>query len=292
MEYMYLSKLELKILQQIANGNTDVKKISENLNRDISRIYRAKNKLIEKNLIDFSNGKIIARRIPHVNLLLQLLMNYPNIIALLSDSGVTILTQLIKEKTVSNIEERTRLKKSIIYQKIKQSVEKSIVIKKGEKKYVINKNIWPDLKEFLTEYERYSKTVDIRIPINSKIYYKKKEEIIFSNKGKIDASLTAFSSYEKYGIKLMLTKNYYYLPKKVLTKKDIFLHSLCIAEKDKNVRNITFVCLFYLKYNKDFLKVKNPILENIKKVLEGKYLKGYPTRDEIIEKAKVYDIKI
>ena len=280
MEYMYLSKLELKILQQIANGNTDVKKISENLNRDISRIYRAKNKLIEKNLIDFSNGKIIARRIPHVNLLLQLLMNYPNIIALLSDSGVTILTQLIKEKTVSNIEERTRLKKSIIYQKIKQSVEKSIVIKKGEKKYVINKNIWPDLKEFLTEYERYSKTVDIRIPINSKIYYKKKEEIIFSNKGKIDASLTAFSSYEKYGIKLMLTK------------KDIFLHSLCIAEKDKNVRNITFVCLFYLKYNKDFLKVKNPILENIKKVLEGKYLKGYPTRDEIIEKAKVYDIKI
>jgi len=38
--------------------------------------------------------------------------------------------------------------------------------------------------------------------------------------------------------------------------------------------------------------IKHPILSNIKQILEGKNIQGYPTLDEIKEKAEVYDIKI
>jgi len=60
---MELSKIELKILQQIANGTTDIKKIADNINRDISRIYRIKNKLIEKDFIEFSRGRFKPKKI-------------------------------------------------------------------------------------------------------------------------------------------------------------------------------------------------------------------------------------
>ena len=62
MEYMHLSEIELKILQQIANGNTDIKRIAEVLERDYSRIYRTKNKLIEKNFIEFSQSVLAPKK--------------------------------------------------------------------------------------------------------------------------------------------------------------------------------------------------------------------------------------
>ena len=289
---MYLSKLELMVLHQIANNHTDIIEIAKNLHRDKSRIYRTKNRLIEKNLIEFSQSKFIMKKTTHITLLLQLLTRHKNIIYLLSESGLFILMQLLHPKSVEEIEKITGFKKSIIYKKIKQGMNISAITQKEKSKYIINDKIWPDLKEFLEEYDKYDKTTDPRIPANSKIYYKNKEEIIFSNAADLEATLTGFSSYEKYGIKLMLTTNYYYLPNRSLTKKDILMHSLYIAQKDKNIRNITFVCLFYLKYNKDFLKIKNPMLNKIKQVLKGRKIKKYPTLDEIKEKAKVYDIKI
>ena len=52
-EYMQLSQIELKTLEQIAQGNNDIKEIARNLNRDKSRLYRTKQKLIEKDILNF-----------------------------------------------------------------------------------------------------------------------------------------------------------------------------------------------------------------------------------------------
>ena len=142
------------------------------------------------------------------------------------------------------------------------------------------------------EYKKHEETTDLRIPANSTIYYKNKKEIIFSNIADLDATRTGFSAYEKYGIKLLLTKNYYYLPKKTLTIQDILKHSLYITQKDKNIRNLTFICLFYLKNKNSLSSIKHPILNRIKQILKGKNIQGYPTLEEIKEKAEIYDIKI
>lgn len=292
MEYMPLSEIELKILQQIANGDTDIKKIAENLNRDVSRIYRTKNKLIEKNFLEFSQSNLNPKKTIHVTLLLQLLIKHPNITNLLSGSWITILTELLHPKTVEEVESKIELKKSIIYKKIKQAIDISAVIQKENHKYVINEKIWRDLKDFLVEYKKHEETTDSRISANSKIYHKNQNEIVFSNKSDLNASLTGFSAYEEHGIKLLLTTNYYYLPKKTLTKQEILKHSLYIAQKDKNIRNLTFICLFYLKNKNDLLSIKHPILDKIKQILKGKIIQGYPTLEELKEKAELYDIKL
>lgn len=291
-EYMQLSETELKILQQIANANTDIKKIAEALERDYSGIYRTKNKLIEKNFIEFSQSELTPKKTIHTNLLLQFLLKHPNIVSLLSGAGILILGELLHPKTVEEIESDTCLKKSIIYKKIKQAINVSAVIPKEKHKYVINEKIWKELKDFLVEYKKYEETIDPRIPSNSIIYHKNQHEIVFSNKADLDAMLTGFSAYEKHGIKLLLTTNYYYLPKNVLSKQEIFKHSLHITQKEKNIRNLTFISLFYLKNKNDLLLIKHPILNNIKQILKGKNIQKYPTLDEIKIKAEVYDIRI
>ena len=292
MEYMQLSGAELNILQQIANGNTEIKKIAELLDRDPSRIYRTKNKLIENFFIEFSQNNLNPKKSIHVTLLLQLLIKHPNIVNLLSGSGIPILIELLHPKTVEEIESNTGFKKSIIYKTIKQAADISLAIKKENHRYIINKKIWKELKDFLEQYNKHEKTTDSRIPANSIIYYKNQYEIIFSNKTDINASLTGFSSFEKHGIKLLLTTNYYYLPKKQLSKQEIFQHSLYIAQKEKNIRNLTFICLFYLRNKQDLSSIKHPIVDKIKQILKRKNIQGYPTLEELKEKAEVYDIRI
>ena len=67
---------------------------------------------------------------------------------------------------------------------------------------------------FLQAIKTQEETIDSRVPLGSIIYFKNKDEIIFSNKANIDFSLTAFSRYADYGIKLLLPTNFYYSPKK------------------------------------------------------------------------------
>ena len=291
-EYMQLSETELKILQQIANGNTNIKEIAENIDRDVSIIYRTKNVLMEKNFLEISQNILKAKKITHITLLLQLLIKYPNIINILSGSGILILTEFIHPATVGEIASKTGFKKSVIYKKIKQAANISAVVPSKDNRYVLNEKIWEKLKEFLIEYKKYEEITDARIPANSIIYHKNKKEILFSNNEDLDASLTGFSIYKKYGIKILLTTKYYFLPKKTLSKKEVFKHSLQITQKEKNIRNLTFICLFYLKNKHDLSSIKHYILDEIKQVIKGKKIQGYPTLGELRAKAELYDIRI
>lgn len=291
-EYMQLSQIELKTLEQIAQGNNDIKEIARNLNRDKSRLYRTKQELIEKDILRFSNGKLEPKRLTYIVILLQLLSKYPNLVPLLSGSGIPVLTALLEFNTIKEIEENTDFKKSIIYRKIKQAILISVVIQIHKKTYALNEKVWNDLIRFLEEFKKYDETTDPRIPANSTIYYKTNEEIIFSNKSELEAELTGFSAYNQFEIKLLLPTNYYYLPKKNLSKEEVFTHSLYITQKETDIRNLTFIGLFYRKYRDGLQKIRHPILDKIKLVLNGENIEGYPTLEELREKAEVYDIRL
>lgn len=277
-----MNKTELKILEEVANGKDKIK----GLPLSKAKIYRA-----IKNLDDFithKRARLEPKKATHVNLLLQLLLKYPNLKSLLSDSGIIILTSTLSPKSIKEINKETNLKKSIIYRKINQAVKISAV-KKEKQYYSINDKLWPGLIEFLSEFNKYKNTVDIRIPANSVIYHKKDNEIVFSNKVEQDASITAFSAYNNYGIKLLLPTNYYSLPKRKLSKKEIFIHSLYVTQKEKTIRHLIYVSLFYIKFK---IQYTHPILSEIKSILKGKNIGGYPTLKEIKEKAELYDIRI
>jgi len=289
---MQLSQTELKVLEQVAYGNDRIENIAHNIHRSNSQIYRAKQSLLEYGFLHLNNGKLEPEKSINSSLILILLSRYPNLIELFSDSGLKILMSILKPKSINEIMKETNLNKSTIYKKIMMGRNISAIIMNKNRKYTINEKIWPNLKNYLEENKKFEETIDNRIPVNSVIYHKNEDEILFSNKSELKATLTAFSLYEKYGIKLFLPTHFYYLPNKELSKKEILLHSIYVISKEKDYRYLTYVALFYIKYRDEFLKIKNPILKKIDNILKGDRIEGYPTLDEIREKGALYDIRI
>lgn len=285
---MNLSSTELKVIEQIAKNNKSINLIAKSIKKSNKQVYRAVKKLKEIGFIDNSLEPIKS---VHNNLLQQLILEYPSLISPLSNSGINIFASILEPKTIKEIIQKTGLKKGIIYKKFRIVKNISLVTKKNNK-YALNEKIWPKLKDFFLELNKYEEIIDKRIPASSIIYFKNEKEIIFSNKEELNAALTAFSKYNQYNLKLLLPVYYYYLPNKELTKKEIFQHSLYIAEKEKSIRNLIYVALFYIKFKKELSKIKHEIINNINIILKGKSLLNYPTLKEIKEKAQIYDIRL
>ena len=285
---MNLSSTELKVIEQIAKNNKSINLIAKSIKKSNKQVYRAVKKLKEIGFIDNSLEPIKS---VHNNLLQQLILEYPSLISPLSNSGINIFASILEPKTIKEIIQKTGLKKGIIYKKFRIVKNISLVTKKNNK-YALNEKIWPKLKDFFLELNKYEEIIDKRIPASSIIYFKNEKEIIFSNKEELNAALTAFSKYNQYNLKLLLPVYYYYLPNKELTKKEIFQHSLYIAEKEKSIRNLIYVALFYIKFKKELSKIKHEIVTNINIILKGKNISNYPSLKEIKEKAEIYDIRL
>lgn len=287
---MKLSKTELKMLKSISKKNK-VDGIATALSISKSQAYRVIRKLGDKGFITIDKEGIRPTLKTHTNLLLKILNEFDSLIAPFSGAGLKIYTELTEPRTINEIKERTGLQKAIIFKKLRQGKKISLIVHK-KAGYEINKKIWKDANEFLVELKRYEENIDPRVPVNSSIYMKKEDEIIFSSKEQIDAEPTAFSAYGKHGIKIFLNKNYYYLPKKKLSRKNIFRHSLDIINKEHKIRYIIFVALFYIKFKKELSKVHHRVLEDIKRVLKGERIPNFPTLDEIKDRAEVYNIEV
>jgi predicted transcriptional regulator len=278
---MGLSKTELNVIKEISLGNTIIKNIALNLNKSEKQIYRIIKTLKEKKII---LNKSINKQI-HLNFLVRSIIDYPNLINFLSGIGINLLQNL--PSSIKNLEKKLKVKKSMIYNKIKIA-KKINLIKKEKNYYHINEKIWPDIFNFINQLNLFEKTIDYRLPDDAKIYYKN-NQIIFSSKQKINATLTAFSIYEKYGIKLYNNKYFYVLPKQNITLKKLFEHSLKVVSIENDISSKIFLSLLYIKYKPN---IRHEILTNIKKILKGNYIKNYPTLNEIKDRADLYDIKL
>jgi hypothetical protein len=102
-----------------------------------------------------------------------------------------------------------------------------------------------------------------------------------------DATPTSFSAYGEYGIDLGLRDNYYTLPKRELSIDEVFIHSLDSAE---DLRQRLFCILFYLKNRDKLESVDHPMMKQIKAVLQGESIKGYPSLEEIEDRVDLYEI--
>ena len=288
---MRLSSTDLGILRQIAQGNRNIKNIASALNKSKAQIYRSGKKLIEKGFILHSRRFYEPAKTFPANLLLQILSEHSAIVKPFSNSGIEILTLLFEPKTIPEILKQLKIRKTQLFKKLNQARVISLV-RKQNGKYLLNEKLWANAIDFLRNLKHYEQTTDPRVPANSAIYFKNEKEIIFSSREPVHATPTAFSAYEKYGIKILTYTTYYYLPNKKLSKKEVFRHSLCIAEKEPDTRRIIFVALFYKKFRKELSSMKNRMLENLNKVFGGQRIPGYPSLAEIQERAEVYGIKI
>ncbi len=287
-----LSKNELEALREIGSGNISPKKLAVALEKSRAQIYRIAKKLNEKGFIKKEKRKLILQKHSFIPLILEILNKNPKIIPLLADSGITILKETLEASLVKEIESRTGLKKAIIYRKLMQA-KKFSIIKKENKKYTLNSKVWPDLKEFLEDYKRYLLRIDYKINADILIRGKYGEAIIAESGKEIEnSSLTAFSVYPKYGIKIIMPSNYYHIPKEKLDINQVFNDSLIILKDDKDYRKILYAILFYIKNKRKLKRVKHELVYKFQLILKGGKIEGFPSLEEIKEKAKQYDIKI
>ena len=291
---MHFSRTELQTIAELAKGNTSISTVAEALNKSEKHIYRIVQKLEEKDLAALSAGEIVPKKSTLMVRLTRILDSYPNLIPVLADSGIPILVSLLEAKTVDEITEEADVKKSTIYAFLKKALKISLVKKDGER-YVLNERLWVDVADLLREIRDIERLLDPRVPYNSVIYYRGRDEVIYSNKyGGDSGEKTGFSVFEKEGIKLLLPTTYYYYsdkaPEKELTREEIFRHALYVAEKDTSVRHLIFLALYYCKYKDELKDVKHKIVEKLKLVLQGERIKGYPDFEEIKEKAEMYGI--
>ncbi|MFT4309080.1 MAG: helix-turn-helix domain-containing protein [Candidatus Woesearchaeota archaeon] len=287
---MRLSKPELTMLLHLSQGNNRIRGIARAMNRSEKQVYHTLSHLNKKGIVKLYRGTLTIEPKLHISLLLQFLSNHPNITGLLSNSGIPILTCLIDhDRTVEEIQTITGYKRSTIFYKLSEARKRSIIT--ANEKYALNNRLWPDIIVLLKSLQDYNSNIDDRVPIGSIIYHRTDDDIVFSTKQELPAAKTAFSAYEHYGISIGGIKNYYYLPKKRLTKKEIMIHSLYVIEKEGGARNIIFFALFYIKVRKNF-GISHRVIMNIDIILKGGAVKGYPSLSEIKERAELYDIRV
>jgi len=288
---MKFTVTQLNILYQKGKGKNTIKEIALALKKSKSQIYRALNDLSKMRIVKLNRGDFELNLNTHINLLVNNLLNYPNLINILSDSSIQILQECLYPVTISEISNKTKLYNATIYNWMKK-YQKASIIRKINNKYLFNTKLWNDLKEFLIEFKKFNDSIDFRVNSSAKIYYKDKNLIVFSTKTLEDASPTAFSTYKRFGIDVLTTRKYYSLPIKKNNVVDVFRHSLYVVEKENDFRNLLFVILFYLKNKSKLNKVNHPILENIKLIIKGEKINGYPTLLDIKDRAQLYDIEV
>lgn len=288
---MQFSKTELGVVSQMGEGNKSIVGIAKALNMSSSQAYRIARKLSGKGILNMKKGVLQPEPKTHVSLMLNILSSAPKLAVPLSGTGLNIYASLLEPKTVKDVERVTGLHKTTVLKKINQGRKMSLLIIEN-KKYRVNEKVWHNVRDCLLEMRKFDECVDSRIPVNSVIYFKNDKEILFSSREETDAEKTAFSAYGKYGITILGITNYYYLPKKRLSRKDVFMHSLYAAEKENDIRSLIFVALFMAKYRKNLSGIQHPIVRNLTKVFAGENISGYPSLDEIRDRAKVYDIRV
>jgi predicted transcriptional regulator len=153
--------------------------------------------------------------------------------------------------------------------------------------FSFNYIVWPELKDFVTSLQEYQ--ILRLVPREALLIKSYENSVLFKSLRPQDATFTSFSAYEDYGILLGLRDYYYTLPRRELSIQEVFIHSLDSAWESFQK---LFCVLFYLK-NRDKLEaIDHPMMKDLKAVLQGERIKGYPTLEDIEDRTDLYDIKL
>jgi predicted transcriptional regulator len=211
---------------------------------------------------------------------------------LLADRRIDLLFALDRRpKSVEVLSDETGFELETIYRYLKDFIHLGVVTRTKKSRaflYSFNYLLWADLKDFVTSLLVYCAWN--LVPQKALLIKSYGGSVLFKSlRKRLNATPTSFSVFGEYGIKLGMRDYYYTLPKRELSIKEIFIHSLDSAE---DLRQRLFCILFYLKYKDKLEDVEHPMMEEIKAVLKGEKIKGYPSVEDIKERATLYEIKL
>lgn len=290
MENMVLNKTQLKVLETIIDSKAGLTSIelAEKLKITQSQMSFTLTRLIKEGLVEKKKKVYLISKFTHAQYLKNLYLEKRiNLGRIFSNKRIVFLYTLLRPITVKKIQPTSNLKKSVVYQYIKEFKEFGI-IKETNKSYCINTEKWQPLNDFICEYNKFKKIVDYRIPPNAQILYKDEKKLLFRYDFDFDAEKTAFSRFSEFGLKIYPVGTIYRLPKKELSVKEVYTDALQIS---KEYRDYMFDILFYLTHKKELINVNQKIHKDIIEHLKGNTKDYLPPLNEIKEKAKDYGLK-
>ena len=255
-------------------------------------VSRVLTHLQDKGLVERAGGEIILAGTSPAEAFKKLFYSHraSPLDDILSGRRVELLSQLSNEaKSLEDLAEETGISSDTVYYYLQDLRSLGVVSRSKEGKaylYSFNYTVWPELKDFVASLLGYRGLG--QVPREALLIKSYGDSVLFKSLRPQDATPTSFSAYRDYGIELGLRDNYYTLPKRDLSTRDVFIHSLDSAE---GISHRLYCILFYLK-NKEALKdVQHTMMESIRAVLSGERIKGYPSLEEIEEQAELYGIQ-
>ncbi len=303
---MKLTKPMLRAFSHVIQGENTLESLAKAIHKSIywtSRILRSleDEAFIIKNrssAIKDSRVLIGVAQTPHALKLRELFFTYNGIDfeEILADSRVLLLAAISEDwMSLAMAAELSEVSQYILERYRPRLKNRGVIIHKNDL-YTLNEKGWPLLKEFITAYKNYSTIGDVK--------WKYNEETIFEvpNERLIKGTITGLYAYKDYGIMIGVVSALFYLPKKKLSKEEIFVHSLFEVD---DPRTLHLALTFYIKNNLNYKKVlllamkygKYTMFEHFVKLLETKEniikLDTLPTFDrrDFIRIADMYGVK-
>ncbi|MFA5887380.1 MAG: MarR family transcriptional regulator [Candidatus Nanoarchaeia archaeon] len=303
---MELNKTHLKIMYLIAQRNElNRNDLAKSIKICKSLQFRYIKQLIERGFIDKQRNFLTISSNQFSRILSNILIKDPSLIDNFSDLGIQLLISIVINEPLTLKEIANDLNTSIptTYRYIKGFLNRQILYKEGQNIH-FNKQVWPDLYQFIELYKSYILLVQFKsVPNNAKIYFESPHEILFSLpiETKVgNFKQTAFSIYRDYGINLLENEFFYRADdslKKRINIKSILLDSLRIAgtKHEESIRRKIYCFIFYLKNINNLRRVTHKDLDILKKIAKGEVIdrnkyKDFPTQEELIDKCESYGI--
>ena len=291
---------EMEVLQCVSKGIRTMQMISEETGKDISQTYRVVQSLRSKDTLTLSDGRVSPSRKTHVVLLLDILRDSEYSATALGGIGIRLLIEFRVPQSVKNVCQKIGRSKSAVSRKMSQMLNVGMLWKKGTE-YTINDLLWPKLRPLADECAAYTGTNDLRAPPGSSIYHSTEEYVLFSCYNKEGGCATAFSKYGDYGLDFAAGTEYCISPRKSVTLKEVFLHSLYILEKNDSWRLRMMALIFYVKHKDPIncadvekttskLTIENSIRKEMDAVLRGERIKGWMPLEEMQERADMFGV--
>lgn len=296
MRMMRLSKNEIRALIILTSSTIShtPQSLSMELGTKLNSVYKILNRLENKGLVRRVGPELHVSNTPLSESFKELwyahrTAPFEHIIA---DRRIELIFALDTNfKSADNLSKVANIPRKTIYYYLKWFRDLNIVklkfINKNQYIYSFNYKLWPELKRFVEQFVAHE--VLKKIPAQAVLIKDYGSSTLFKSTRILDATLTSFSVYKTFDIELLLRENFYTLPKRTMSIKEIFIHSLDSAD---NIAFRTYCILFYLKYRNNLKNVRHPMIYKIKQVLKGRDMNGYPNLDDIIDRADLYGIEL
>jgi hypothetical protein len=287
------SKKEMLMLQNVSRGINTVAGLSESMGVSASRVYATASSIKEKGAVHLKDGMIIPERHTYLNLLLTMLHDHTSASDNLSGNGMDLLAELLNEKNVVELSAALEEDRKTVMSRINKMKRNGLVYKDG-KNYRINDVFWPELRKLVIEYDIYRKTIDLRVPPDSRVYYRSADHAVFSNDRDIRYQRTAFSMYGDYGMTVHTNTNYYCTLTAPPTISEIMVHSMEIISADRDKRLRTAALIFYKKHIDRFERIRHPMKDEMDAVMrtKGGVTEGWLPLREMQTRAEMYGVDL